>query len=122
LQPELTPLTPQNRWDAETVAVVLHEKPKEPQKADVGIEITSKPVMVGPNRPVSQAYRVFAGSKTAAALQPYGAADLATYRKTGWFGIPFAPQVAGVISPLLDHIYEFTKSVAGLFGGTRGNY
>jgi YidC/Oxa1 family membrane protein insertase len=77
---------------------------------------------VGPNRPVTQTYTVFAGPKTSETLRPYGAEALATYRKSGWFGIPFAPEVAGVISPLLDIIYRFTQSVARLFGGTKGNY
>jgi YidC/Oxa1 family membrane protein insertase len=121
-EPNIAVPTPEKRWDAETVGVVIHEKPNEDQKADIGIEMTSRPVSVGPNRPAEHSYTIFAGPKTFAALEPYGAADLASYRKTGWFGIPFAPEVASVISPALGYIYRFTKSVAGLFGGTRGNY
>jgi YidC/Oxa1 family membrane protein insertase len=122
VEPQQAPLTTENRWDAEAVASVLHEDPDARQKADIGIEITSKPVAVGPNGPATHSYWVFAGPKTADALRPYGATALSSYRKSGWFGIPFAPEVASVISPLLDNIYQLTKKVAGLFGGSRGNY
>ena len=63
--------------------------------------------------PVTHTYRVFAGPKTAEALTPYDAEDLATYRKNQWFGIPFAAYIADVvITPLLDLIYELTAAVA----------
>lgn len=122
IEPKLAPLTQQNRWDAATLGTVIHHNKEAEQKSDIGIEIISKPVDVGPNQPVTQTYRVFAGQKTFASLEPYDATALASYRKVGWFGIPFAPEVAGVIAPLLDYIYKFTKSVAGLFGGKSGNY
>ena len=38
------------------------------QKSDIGVQITSKPITVGPNEPVVHTYRVFAGPKTAEAL------------------------------------------------------
>lgn len=122
IEPKLAPLTQQNRWDAATIGTVIHLNKDAKEKSDIGLEIVSKPVDVGPNQPVTQTYRVFAGPKTVAALQPYDATALASYRKVGWFGIPFAPEVAGVISPLLGYIYRFTKAVAGLFGGKSGNY
>ncbi len=65
---------------------------------------------------------MFAGPKTTDALTPYGATELASYRKSGRFGIPYAPEVASVISPLLDHIYGLTARVARVFGGKSGNY
>jgi YidC/Oxa1 family membrane protein insertase len=122
VEPDPTPPTPEARWDSESIGIVIHEDPQALQKADVAVQITSKPVKVGPNVPVTHKYKVFAGPKTADALQPYGAEALASYRKNQWFGIPFAPEVASVIAPLLDHIYDLTRRVAGVFGGTRGNY
>ena len=72
---------------------------------------------------MTHTYQVFAGPKTAEALAPYGAEELASYRKGQWFSIPFAGSLAqNVIAPLLDRIYVLTKQVAGLFGGKRGNY
>ncbi|HMB04984.1 MAG TPA: membrane protein insertase YidC [Isosphaeraceae bacterium] len=122
VEPDPTPPTTEARWDSEAIGVVIHGEPQALQKADVTVQITSKPVKVGPNVPVTHKYKVFAGPKTADALQPYGAEALASYRKNQWFGIPFAPEVASVIAPLLDHIYDLTRRVTGVFGGTRGNY
>jgi len=122
VEPDPIPATEEARWETDAVAVVLHQDPKAQQKADIGLEITAKAVTVGPNQPFTQSFKIFAGPKTADALAPYKAEGLASYRKVGWFGIPFAPEVAGVISPLLDYMYAFTKAVAGLFGGTKGNY
>jgi YidC/Oxa1 family membrane protein insertase len=65
---------------------------------------------------------VFAGPKTTDALTPFGAVELASYRKSGRFGIPYAPEVAAIISPLLDRIYGLTTWVARAFGGSKGNY
>jgi YidC/Oxa1 family membrane protein insertase len=123
VEPDPTPATPEARWDDETIGVVLHDDPKDPkavQKADVGVQITSKPVKVGPNLPVTHRYRVFAGPKTFDTLQPFGAESLASARKNQW--IPFATDVAAVISPLLDHIYDLTRWVANRFGFQNGNY
>jgi YidC/Oxa1 family membrane protein insertase len=122
VEPDPLPTNDESRWETDAVATVLDADPKALQKADIGLEITSKPLAVGPNAPRTQRFKVFAGPKTADALAPYAAQGLASYRKVGWFGIPFAPEVAGVISPLLDQIYRFTASVARQFGGTRGNY
>src|SRR5262249_50296816 len=61
--------------------------------------------------------------KTAEALAPYGAGELASFHKNQWFGIPGAVWMATVvITPLLDVMYNFTARVARLFGGTHGNY
>jgi YidC/Oxa1 family membrane protein insertase len=108
---------------AETDAVVIHET-ADPSKADVTVRLTSKPIAVGPDRPVTQTFRIFAGPKTIEALAAYGAEELASYRKGS---IPLLGDVAGVVSkyvitPLLDRIYAFTAAVARIFGGTRGSY
>lgn len=123
VEPVPTPRTEAERRDSETVATVVHVDPNEPQKADVSVEILSKPITVGPNTPFNQTFRVFAGAKTLESLSPYGAEELVSYRKNQWFNIPGASTMARyVIAPLLDHIYNFTKQVAGLFGAKRGNY
>jgi YidC/Oxa1 family membrane protein insertase len=115
------PKTQDDRWDAESAAVVLHEDPENRQKADIGVELTSRPVQVGPIAAVTHTYQVFAGPKTIETLAPFGAEDLAAYRKNNW--IPFAPTFARwIITPLLDATYDVTRSVAAAFGGTRGNY
>lgn len=114
------PTGPSDRRDQETRPVVLHLNPDERQKADIGIEITSKPVLVGPNVAVTHAFRVFAGPKTLDALTPFGAEDVA-FRKTSW--IPGAIELARwVITPLLGVMYDVTVWFSRLFGGTRGNY
>ncbi len=103
---------------------MFDEDVKAPQKSDVGVEINSKPIVVGPNLgEVVHTYRVYAGPKLASALLPYEAEDLASYRKNQWITIPFASTLAkNVISPLLDKIYALTQSVARLFGWKNGNY
>ena len=114
------PTGPDNRRDKEARPVVLHVKPEERQKADIGVEITSKPVVVGPNTAVTHAFRIFAGPKTLDALTPFGVEDLA-FRKTSW--IPGAIELARwVITPLLGVMYDVTVRVSRFFGGTRGNY
>src|SRR5262249_50343217 len=123
VQPSPVPKTPEDRWDSQAIAVAVPPVPAEAQKADVTVEITSKPILVGPNVPVVHTYKVFAGPKTAEALAPYRATELASYHKNQWFGIPGAVWMATVvITPLLDVMYNFTAGVARLFGSTRGNY
>ena len=106
---------------ASTVPAEVIPNIKEPQKGDVSVEVTSKPVQVGPGHADVQSFRLFAGPKTVAALHPYGAEELAAYRK-GWgmMGIGnLATMLARyVISPLLDKIYLLTAQVAG----GRGSY
>ncbi len=122
LEPEPTP-TPETRWDREALAFVAREDSKAPQKSDVGVQFSSIPLNVGPNRPVTHTFRIFAGPKTSDALTPYGATELASYRKNQWFNIPFASSLAQhVIAPMLDRIYGLTKSVAQLVGLKNGNY
>jgi YidC/Oxa1 family membrane protein insertase len=117
------PPTPETRWDREALAFVAREDSKATQKSDVGVELSSVPLNVGPNRPVNHTYRVFAGAKTTTDLAPYAATELASYRKNQWFNIPFASSLAqNVIAPLLDRIYGLTKSVARMFGLKNGNY
>src|SRR5262249_1847050 len=83
-------------------------------------EILSKSLTVSPNVPVTHAYRVFAGPKSAEALAPYGAEELASYRKSWIPGASFIAQT--IITPLLDRLYKITLWVSQLFGGRRGNY
>ncbi len=120
VEPVPTPTGTEARWDSRTVAVLLHKDEKVYQ-SDVGVQITSKPIKVKPDEPVVHLYRVFAGPKTHAALQPFGAEKLASYRKPQW--IPFAPDIARVlITPTLGFTYQVTERVARFFGGTKGNY
>ncbi|GAC1466835.1 MAG: hypothetical protein NVSMB9_07800 [Isosphaeraceae bacterium] len=120
-EPTHNPVGAGERWDAETAPVILHENPESNQKADIAVVITSRPVQVGPNAPATHAYRVFAGPKTVEALTPYGAEDLAAYRKNDW--IPFASYLArGIITPLLAATYDVTRVVSRSFGGQKGNY
>jgi YidC/Oxa1 family membrane protein insertase len=120
VEPDPAPTSQDDRLDRETTAIVLHKDDKALTKADVAVRISSKPIHVGANQPQIHKYRVFAGPKTSDALLPYGAEGLAGYRKN-W--IPFAPFLARrFIAPTLEITYQITKSIAGLFGGTRGNY
>src|SRR5262249_26792250 len=85
VEPSPLPRTPEDRWDAEAVATVIDPSKENPQKADVAVEITSKPFRVGPNVSMVHTYQVFAGAKTKESLRPYGAEGLAAYRKSGFF-------------------------------------
>ena len=117
------PPTPTKRIDRSTVPDVARVNSKSPQLSDVTVTMTSVPIPVGPNRPADQSFRIFAGPKIYDALKPFGGEDLASYRKGGWFAIPYASTLAqNVISPLLNRMYGLTASVAGAFGGKRGNY
>ncbi|HWE38252.1 MAG TPA: membrane protein insertase YidC [Isosphaeraceae bacterium] len=121
LKPE--PASADERWDAETTMRVVHEDPDEKQKSDVTVVVTSKPIQVGPNRPVAQVYSIFAGPKTPEALAPFGAEEVASYRK-GWAifqSIGTAYLAQNVISPLLRKIHDLTAVVARPFGKP-GNY
>ncbi len=124
VEPWPIPKTQEERRDQESAPLVLADDIKAPQKSDVGVEIFSRPIVVGPNLgEVVHAYRVYAGPKLAAALLPYEAEDLASYRKNQWITIPFASTLAkNVIAPLLDKIYALTQSVARVFGWKNGNY
>ncbi|HEY2156773.1 MAG TPA: membrane protein insertase YidC [Isosphaeraceae bacterium] len=108
---------------AKAMAFVARENAAAPQKSDVGVEIISGPLDVAPDHGVTHDYKVFAGPKTRAALAPYGAEDLASYRKYQLISIPFASSLAqNVIAPLLDKIYGVTTWVANLFGFKNGSY
>jgi YidC/Oxa1 family membrane protein insertase len=120
IEPDPPPTSQDDRWDSRALAIV-HRNEKELQKSDVAVRITSRPIAVGPNQSVVHTYRIFAGPKMAEVLRPYGAEELASYRKNQW--IPFAPYLArAVITPTLAFTYEVTVRVARVFGGTRGNY
>jgi YidC/Oxa1 family membrane protein insertase len=111
---------------AEGRPVVVHVDPNERMKADVSVVLQSKPIEVGPNRAIDHTYRVYTGPKTAAALAPFAATDLATTRNgfhlwfLGDFGASFISR--HVIGPLLERIYAVTAAVGQAFGGTTGNY
>ena len=121
VESEPLPTGEQDRRDSKTIALLLEKDEKAPQKSDVGVRITSKPIKIGPNQPVAHTYRVFAGPKTDDALKPYHAEGLAIYRKNQW--IPLAPQIAQfVIAPILRFTYAVTERVARVFGSSRGNY
>jgi YidC/Oxa1 family membrane protein insertase len=123
LQPWPIPKSQEDRLDHDAAPVVFIEDPKAPQKSDVGVEINSRPLQVGPNLDVVHTYKVYAGPKLASALVPYEAEDLASYRKNQWVSIPYAVELAKyVISPLLDKIYSLTQAIAHLFGWKNGNY
>jgi len=124
VQPWPTPRNQEERWDASSDSYIIKSNPEDSQKADVTVAIDSKPIAIGPNLDeVIHSYRVYAGPKTAAALLPFGADELSSYRKNQWVTIPFASSLAkGVIAPLLDKIYWVTESVSKAFGGTKGNY
>ena len=121
IEPRPLPTGDQDRWDSRTIALVLAKNEQAPQKSNVGIRISSKPIKIGPNRSVTHAYRVFAGPKTADALLPYHAEGLANYRKNQW--IPLAPEIARFfITPILRFTYDVTNRVSHFFGGSSGNY
>ena len=110
LEPDPPPTGQQDRWDSRAVAMVLRKDEKVIQ-SDVGVEITSKPIVVRPDEPVVHLYRVYTGPKAKQALHAYGAEGLAGYRKSQW--IPFAPDIARVfITPTLDFTYWVTERVA----------
>jgi YidC/Oxa1 family membrane protein insertase len=125
--PDPPPKDPRDRWDARTIALVLHKDPNALQKADVSVGITSRPIVPGPGQPVVHSYRVFAGPKIADVLKAYGpdyhAERLASYHKSQWFAIPLASELARfVIAPTLAFTYKLTTWVSQAFGGSRGNY
>lgn len=123
IAPATPPRDDAGRLEAAADSLVIHAKADDTAKADVTAVLESKPIAVGPNLgEVVHNYRVFVGPKTVAALAPYGAQDLASYRKT-WIPIPFASSLAtNVIAPLLGKIYWVTESLSRSFGGTKGNY
>jgi len=124
LQPMPIAKSQADRQEQEAGPVIFAEDFKAPQKSDVGVEVISQPLTLGPNLgDVVHRFRVFAGPKLASALIPYGAEDLASYRKNQWISIPFASTLAkNVIAPLLDRIYALTQSIARIFGWQNGNY
>ncbi len=122
LEPDPTPVVQDGRI-AKAMPFVARENGAATQKSDVGVEVISGPMDVAPGHLATHDYKVFAGPKTREALAPYGAADLASYRKWQLISIPFASSLAqNVIAPLLDKIYGATTWVANLFGFKRGSY
>ena len=124
IQPWPIPKRQEDRWEEETGAVLIKENLESSQKSDIGVEIVSKPILLGPNLGEKvHSYKIYAGPKIAKALLPYGAEDLASYRKNQWVSIPFASDLAKhVIAPLLEKIYALTQSVGRMLGFKNGNY
>src|SRR5262249_50740057 len=73
--PATPPISPEKRWDEETVAEVIRENTQEKQKSDVSVVMTSREFEVGPNVAAKHTYTIFAGPKTADALAPVGAGE-----------------------------------------------
>ncbi len=127
LQPVPVPDSPEKSQLDEVRAVLADDVPgKDWQKADVSVELDSKPIELGENRKVTHSYRVFAGPKLVDTLAAYQATDLASYRK-GWhlwvvgdLGASFMSKY--FIRPLLSRIHAVTEYLAGLFGGRQGNW
>ncbi|GIW87786.1 MAG: hypothetical protein KatS3mg108_2110 [Isosphaeraceae bacterium] len=124
VQPDPVARTAAERIEERAVAAVV-EQAEPAHKSEITVYLESRPLALAANQPLEIGYRLFAGPKIPSALAPYGAEDLATYRKGGQIPIigGLATLVARtVISPMLDQIYELTRVVASLFGGRHGNY
>lgn len=121
---------------AEAVMTVVDAEPNELKKADVAVDLISKPVEVEPGSTTTHSYEVFAGPKTETALMPFGAGELGIYRQVGRIPVigwlldliwaivdPIVALLSVyIIIPLLAGIYSLTETIAGWFGGTRGSY
>ncbi|WP_169976258.1 YidC/Oxa1 family insertase periplasmic-domain containing protein [Tautonia rosea] len=121
---------------AEAVMTVVDADPNELKKADVAVDLISKPVEVEPGSKTTHSYDVFAGPKTETALLPFGAEELGIYRQVGRIPVigwlldliwaivdPIVALLSVyIIIPLLAGIYSLTETIAGWFGGTRGSY
>lgn len=106
---------------AEATERLIGAVPKDPNKSNIGIALTSNPLKLTANEPIDHHFEVFLGPKSRPALRPYNAEELTTYRR-GW-AIPGSRALArSFISPMLDTIYTATKSMFGVFGATRGSY
>ncbi len=117
----VNPDVPDTNWISESTEKLIGPVPTDPNKADITVSLTTKPVRVGPKSPVTHDYSVFLGPKTVEALAPFGAEELTTYRR-GW-AVPGSRLLArSFISPLLDGTYAATRKLAGLFGASRGSY
>ena len=108
-------------WIAEATERLVGTVPADPNKTNMTVQLTTKPVRLTPKRVVTHEYNVFMGPKTKAALLPFNAIELTSYRR-GW-AVPGSRLLArSFISPLLDTTYAATKSFFGLFGAKRGSY
>ncbi len=106
---------------AEATERLIGPVPTDPNKSNMTISLTSKPIQLTAGKPVTHEYEIFLGPKTRAALASYGADELTTYRR-GW-AVPGSRLLArSFISPLLDTTYAATKQFFGLFGAGRGSY
>jgi YidC/Oxa1 family membrane protein insertase len=111
----------ESNWIAEATERLVGPIPVDPNNSNITVSLTTKPVRLAPNTPVTHEYSVFLGSKTKQNLTPYNAIELTTYRR-GW-AVPGSRLLArSFISPLLDTTYAATKSFFGLFGAKRGSY
>lgn len=111
----------ESNWIADATERLVGPVPVDPNKSNITVSLTTKPVRLAPNVPVVHEYSVFMGSKTKQVLMPYNAIELTTYRR-GW-AVPGSRLLArSFISPLLETTYSATKSFFGLFGAKRGSY
>ncbi len=111
----------ESNWIAEATERLVGPVPVDPNNSNITVSLTTKPVRLAPNTPVTHEYSVFLGSKTKQNLTPYNAIELTTYRR-GW-AVPGSRLLArSFISPLLDTTYAATKYFFGLFGAKRGSY
>ncbi|MFM1800827.1 MAG: hypothetical protein RJA81_179, partial [Planctomycetota bacterium] len=106
---------------AEATERLLGPLPEDPNRSNIGVVLTSNPVKLAANQPVTHSFEVFMGPKSRSALEPLGAEILTSYRR-GW-AVPGSRALArSFISPLLDVTYGVTKNLFGLFGASRGSY
>lgn len=111
----------EGNWIAEATERLIGAAPTDPNKSNMTVSFTTKPVKLAAKTPVTHEYSVFMGPKTRAALTPFDAMILTSYRR-GW-AVPGSRLLArSFISPLLDTTYAATKSFFGMFGAKRGSY
>ncbi|MFM7128729.1 MAG: YidC/Oxa1 family insertase periplasmic-domain containing protein, partial [bacterium] len=86
---------------AEATERLVGPVPTDPNKSNMTVSLTSKPVQISAGKPVSHDFEIYLGPKTRAALASYGADELTTYRR-GW-AVPGSRLLArSFIGPLLD--------------------
>ena len=106
---------------AEATERLIGPVPGDPNKSNITVSLTSKPVQITAGKPVSHDFEIYLGPKTRSALASYGADELTTYRR-GW-AVPGSRLLArSFIGPLLDTTYAATSQFFGLFGASRGSY
>ena len=124
IEPVPPPTTAAESTIEEAHPIVIRET-KDWQKSDISWEFLAKPIELDRNRPAERKYRIFAGPKTVTALAPYGADEVARYRKGG---LPLIGDLGAsllskfVIAPTLSGIHSMTVSVGRALGLRGGSY